>query len=246
MKGSYEVPDRLAINVLDEYLPADLLCLLRALQRMPNVRKFGMSDRQWSEGKYWWHDCRDMLHSAILTINQTSFSWGKSEIGRQWDVIHSIGLIMLAGMPLFGSTLEFGIFSMGLVQNLGGGNVASVLNAAKGSEHLDLGFDVAYTQIPELAKLLEPLTWPSLRVLGLRNMVLEEDELAAFLTRHISTLESTTLENMILLNHHPQDPESAGWTSKSLKSAFRSMGVLALIDLWIFAPLNDGGPHLYI
>lgn len=129
---------------------------------------------------------------------------------------------------------------------LGGGNVASVLNAAKGLEHLDLGFDVAYTQILELAKLLGPLTWPSLRILGLRNMVLEEDELAAFLTRHISTLESITLENMILLNHHPQDPEFAGWTSKSLKGAFRSMGVLALIDLWISAPLNDGGPHLYI
>ena len=36
----------------------------------------------------------------------------------------------------------------------GSGNVALVLNADKGRKHLDLGFDVAYPQIPELAKLL--------------------------------------------------------------------------------------------
>lgn len=40
------------------------------------------------------------------------------------------------------------------IKILGSGNVASVLNAAKGLKHPDLGFDIAYTQIPELAKLL--------------------------------------------------------------------------------------------
>lgn len=52
-KRSYELPDRLAIDTSDEYLPAGLLCLLRALRRMPGVREFGTSDRRWSESRYW-------------------------------------------------------------------------------------------------------------------------------------------------------------------------------------------------
>ena len=48
-RRSYEYPDRLAIDKFDGYLPADLPCLLRALQRMPSVNEVGISDRRWSD-----------------------------------------------------------------------------------------------------------------------------------------------------------------------------------------------------
>ena len=128
---------------------------------------------------------------------------------------------------------------------LGTGNVASMLNAAKGLKHLYLGFDVAYPtgaiKIPELAKLFGPLTWPSLQDLGLRNMALEEDDFVAFLTRHISTLNSISLDYMVLFNHLLKSNKYLYPTSRSWKGAFRNMSVLALTYLSVSTPLNDGG-----
>lgn len=52
-KGGYEVSDHQDIDEFDRYLPADLLCPLRALQHMPSVRIFGISDRRRSDSEYW-------------------------------------------------------------------------------------------------------------------------------------------------------------------------------------------------
>lgn len=101
---------------------------------------------------------------------------------------------------------------------LDGGNVAQVLTATKSLKHLDLGFEVRRTEIRELAKMLGPLTWPSLRYLGLRKTVVEKDELVAFVTRHSSTIESISLEFIMLFKR--LYPEVAGWTPKSWKGAF--------------------------
>lgn len=125
-------------------------------------------------------------------------------------------------------------------RSLDRGNVALVLNAAKGLKHLDLGFNIANTEIPEIAKLLGPLTWPSLRCLGLTNMFLEEDELITFLTRHIGTLESISSCFMSPFKHHPQDLEFADWIPDSRKCAFRSMSALTLTELCIY---SNGGLH---
>lgn len=130
------------------------------------------------------------------------------------------------------------------IRILGSGNVASLLNAAKGLKHLDLGFDVAYvaiTRIPELAKLLGPLTWPSLQHLGMRNMALNEHEFVAFLTRHIGTIKSISLDYMVLLNHLLGDSESAFPSPRSWNGAFRSMSVLALTYLSVRTPLKARG-----
>lgn len=62
----------------------------------------------------------------------------------------------------------------GIGPRLDSGNLARVLNAAKVLKHLDIGFDVVYTQISELAKLLGSLARPNLRYLCLRKMVGEE------------------------------------------------------------------------
>ncbi len=92
-----------------------------------------------------------------------------------------------------------------------------------------------------LARSLGPLTWPSLRYLGLTNMVFKEDELVAFVTRHISTLESICFNSMLLSKHHSRTPKFTDWTPKSWKGAFRSMSVLALTHLYTVTPIRSGG-----
>lgn len=307
-KGSEEVPHRLDVDTFDRYLPADLLCLLRALQRMPSVRNFGISDRRWSESKYWWHDCREyakfcdlngrsnIIHSGTVRCRQTvqihpqhwphnagwhavdwehsrfwyrgfyvltqaasmlnlkqlrSFVTYSAKQGISYTVLDMASTELMHTCNAFRhlATISLQIDTQNgnsqwhWIKFLGGGNVALMLTAAQGLKHLDLGFDMPYTEIRELAKLLGHLAWPCLQHVGLSNMILEEDELVAFLKRHISTLESISLDYMILFKHHPQDRIFGDWTPKSWKGAFRSMSVLALNNLCISIPLSDGEPR---
>lgn len=69
------------------YLPADLLCLLRARQRMPSVREFGISNRRWLESKYGWYDCREYARFCDLNGKSNIIHSGKVR-GRQTVQIH--------------------------------------------------------------------------------------------------------------------------------------------------------------
>lgn len=301
---SNQVPDSLNIDKFDVYLPADLLCLLRALQRMPGVREVGISDRRWSVSRYSWDDCREyaifrgpndkpnIIQSSKIRGRQTlqihprhcPFEYANWEHSRIWhrgfhvltQAASMLKLKQLRSFTVDGSDsgvsyivldmtstelmhtcnafqhltsinleliLPDDISQSDWIKVLDSGNIASVLNAAQGLTRLDLGFDVAYvacTKIPELAKLLGPLTWPSLQHLCMRNMALEEEDFVPFLTRHIGTLKSISLDHMVLINHLPKNAEFAYPTPRSWNGAFRSMSVLALTYLSVSTPLNGG------
>ena len=304
-KGGCGLTDSLFIDKFDRDLPADLICLLSAVQRMANVRKAGISDRRWSESRdwghysyatfcdynnqpniiqlgkvrgrltvriypqYWPHTAR--RHAArgedskiwyrgfhvltqaasMLDLKQLqSFTFDGGHEGISYTVLEmtSTELIHVCNAFRHLTTIDMQIDTQNgnpewdWTKILSSGNVALVLSSAKDLKNLDLGFNVSHTEIPALTKLLGQQTWPRLRYLGLLNMVLEEDELMVFLTKHIRTIESIRFHNIILFDNHLQDPNSTGWTPKSWKGAFRSMSVLALTDLCICIRLRDGGP----
>ncbi|KAF6228933.1 hypothetical protein HO133_007045 [Letharia lupina] len=218
-KGSEEVPHRLDVDTFDRFWYRGFYVLTQAasMLNLKQLRSF-------------------VTDSAKQGISYTVLDMASTELMHTCNAFRHLATISLQ------IDTQNGNSQWNWIKFLGGGNVALMLTAAQGLKHLDLGFDMPYTEIRKLAKLLGHLAWPCLQHVGLSNMILEEDELVAFLKRHISTLESISLDYMILFKHHPQDRIFGDWTPKSWKGAFRSMSVLALNNLCISIPLSDGEP----
>ena len=76
-------------------------------QRMPNVRKLGLSDRQWSKSRDWWHCSHATFCDHHNQPNIIQSGTVRDQLTLR--IVRSTGLIPLAGMPLVDSILKLGI-----------------------------------------------------------------------------------------------------------------------------------------
>lgn len=109
------------------------------------------------------------------------------------------------------------------------GNIATIVDAARDLHQIELTSSSPMTgEIQKLARLVGTRTWPDLRTLILKYMVVPEAQFVSFLFGHSNSFRSLSM-GFVLLDHK----DSNAWAEELWNDAFQPMSAIPLNELFI-------------